>query len=69
MGSVFVYHNLEGDVPYLLLTFGLAFFISQKRGLILVNNKKNIGLEVERLGNALKKKREPIKETLPLIFC
>ena len=47
VGGVFIYPNLKGGVPYLLPAIGLAFFISRKGGLTLVDDKKNIGPEVE----------------------
>ena len=52
MGGVFIYHNLKGEVPYLLPAIGLAFFISRKGGLTLADDKKNIGPEVEKTETA-----------------
>ena len=67
MGGVFIYHNLKGEVPYLLPAIGLAFFISRKGGLTLAEDKKNIGRETEKPGEAPQdKKAAPIKDTSPV---
>ena len=47
MGGLFIYHNLKGGVTCLLPAIVLVFFISQKGGLTLADDKKNISPEVE----------------------